>query len=92
MAGEENSQDIDEGRPSSRLFLRDYISEGEYARQRGVSLRTCQRDRALRKSPPHCVLGKQVFYRVAAVRAWLLEQERSFEPDHPRRPGLRRRG
>jgi hypothetical protein len=55
-----------------------YISEVEYALQRGVSLRTCQRDRALRKSPPHCVLGKQVYYRISAVRAWLLQQERSF--------------
>ena len=54
-----------------------YIPEREYARQRGVSLRTCQRDRALRKGPPFVVVGKQVYYRVAAVREWLLAQERS---------------
>ena len=54
-----------------------YISETEYARQRGVSLRTCQRDRALRKAPPYVLIGKQVYYRVAAVREWLLAQERS---------------
>lgn len=92
MVAEENSPNVDEGQPSDRLFLQGHIPEQEYARQRGVSLRTCQRDRALRKAPPHIVLGKQVFYRVAAVRAWLLEQERSFEPGRPRRPGLRRRG
>jgi hypothetical protein len=69
-------------RPGS-LFA-GYISEEEYARQRGVSVRTCQRDRALRKSPPHCVLGKQIFYRIESVRAWLLQQERSFKPSQSR--------
>jgi hypothetical protein len=62
-------------------LLEGFISEQEYARQRGVSLRTCQRDRALRKAPPHCMLGKQVFYRISAVREWLVRQERSFDAD-----------
>jgi hypothetical protein len=92
MVAEEKTQDDEEARYSGPPILEGYISEQEYARQRGVSLRTCQRDRALRKSPPHCVLGKQVFYRIVAVRAWLLEQERSFEPGRPRRPGARRGG
>lgn len=56
-----------------------YISEAEYARQRGVSLRTCQRDRALCKAPPHLVLGSRVLYRVDAVRRWLQSQESSPE-------------
>lgn len=64
-------------------LLEGYITEEEYARQRGVSVRTCQRDRALRKAPPHCILGKQVLYRIAAVRDWLVKQERSFEPVRP---------
>ena len=66
-------------REAEESILAGFITEQEYAQQRGVSLRTCQRDRALRKSPPFCIVGKQVFYRVAAVRAWLLQQERSFE-------------
>ena len=53
----------------------DYVTEAEYARQRGVSVRTCQRDRALRNAPPHIVLGKTVYYRVAAIRQWLVAQE-----------------
>jgi len=69
---------------SGSLFA-GYISEDEYARQRGVSVRTCQRDRALRKSPPYCVLGKQVFYRIESVRAWLLQKERSFKQPQSRR-------
>lgn len=56
-----------------------YIDEPEYCRQRGVSLRTAQRDRQLRQSPPYITVGKKVLYRVDAVRAWLLDQERKVE-------------
>jgi hypothetical protein len=73
---------------SSELF-EGFISEEEYARQRGVSLRTCQRDRALRRSPPYVLVGKRVYYRVAAVRAWFLEQERSFQTRSSRGKGPR---
>ena len=57
------------------VVFRGYITEAELAGQRGVSLRTCQRDRALRQAPPHVVVGRQIFYRVAAVREWLIAQE-----------------
>jgi hypothetical protein len=67
------------GSDAGHSVLDGFISEQEYARQRGVSLRTCQRERALRKSAPYVLLGKKVFYRVATVRAWLLAQERTFE-------------
>lgn len=60
-------------------ILEGYISEGEYARQRGVSLRTCQRDRQLRQAPPHIVFGRRIYYRIDAVREWLLQQERRAE-------------
>jgi hypothetical protein len=61
-------------RPASAM-LEGYLSENEYARQRGVSIRTCQRDRALRQSPPHVIIGRQVYYRIEAVREWLLSRE-----------------
>jgi hypothetical protein len=71
-------------------LLEGYLSEQEYARQRGVSLRTCQRERALRKAAPHVVLGKIVYYRIAAVREWLVRQERSSSDTRPpRKPGRR---
>jgi hypothetical protein len=81
----------DSAEPSAPLLLQGFITEQEYARQRGVSVRTCQRDRAMRKSPPYCALGKQIFYRVSAVREWLIRNERSFESKSPpsRRPGHR---
>ena len=56
-----------------------YIDEHEYCRQRGVSLRTAQRDRQLRQAPPYTTVGKRVLYRIEAVRAWLLDQERQIE-------------
>ncbi len=56
-----------------------YIDEHEYCRQRGVSLRTVQRDRQLRQTPPYTTVGKRVLYRIEAVRAWLLDQERQIE-------------
>jgi hypothetical protein len=64
---------------SAPEFLQGYLSEDEYARQRGVSLRTCQRDRALRQSPPYVIIGRQVYYRLEAVREWLIKRERVEE-------------
>ncbi len=63
-------------------IFQGYVTEAEFARQRGVSVRTCQRDRALRQAPPHVIVGRQVFYRVEAIREWLKAQERS--PSRPR--------
>jgi hypothetical protein len=56
-----------------------YIDEHEYCRQRGVSLRTAQRDRQLRQAPPYITVGKRVMYRIEAVRDWLLNQERNID-------------
>lgn len=67
-------------------FLEGFISEKAYAARRGVSLRTCQRDRQLRQSPPFVLLGRQVHYRVDAVRDWLIAREQSAnrKPSAPR--------
>ena len=61
---------------ASTDFLVGFISEQEYAHRRGVTLRTCQRDRQLRRAPPHVQLGRRIYYRVKAVRAWLVNNER----------------
>ena len=65
---------------ASTDFLEGFISEPDYARRRGVTLRTCQRDRQLRKAPPYTKLGRQIFYRVDALRGWLIKHERSADP------------
>jgi hypothetical protein len=50
-----------EAAPASPDFLEGFISEEDYAARRGVSRRTCQRDRQLRQSPPYVVIGRRVF-------------------------------
>ena len=57
------------------MTLKDLLTEDEYAAQRGVSVRTVQRERALRSGPPYIKMGRKVFYRPAAIEAWLLAQE-----------------
>ena len=57
------------------MTIEDLIPEAEYAAVRGVSVRTIQRERALRVGPPFIKLGRNVFYRRAAIDAWLLAQE-----------------
>jgi hypothetical protein len=58
-----------------------YVCEEEYACQREVSIRTCQRDRAMRQASPHVMIGRSVFCRVKAVRGWSEAQEQRFEAD-----------
>jgi hypothetical protein len=65
-------------------FLEGYVSEQEYAAQWGVSLRTCQRDRQLRQAPPYVRFGRRIYYRIDAVREWLVKNERAA--DRPRGP------
>lgn len=72
----------DDGSPNAAPgpdFLEGYLSEAEYARRRGVSLRTCQRDRQLRQGPPYVQFGRRIYYRVEAVRDWLVRHEREHD-------------
>jgi predicted DNA-binding transcriptional regulator AlpA len=57
------------------MNLEGLLSETEYAQLRGVSSRTVKRERALRSGPPHIKWGRAVFYRRAAIEAWLVAQE-----------------
>lgn len=58
------------------MTLRDLIPEADYAKQRGVSVRTVQRERAQRIGhPPFIKLGRCIYYRPAAIDAWLLAKE-----------------
>lgn len=67
-------------------FFEGFISEAEYAARRGVSVRTCQRDRQLRQAPPFVLFGRQVLYRTEAVRDWLIAREKANtrKPTAPR--------
>lgn len=59
------------------MTISDLIAEHEYAAQRGVSLRTVQRERAQRVGPPYIRLGRKIFYRPAAIETWLIAQEQA---------------
>ena len=59
------------------MNISDLITEADYAAQRGVSVRTVQRERAQRIGPPFIKLGRVIYYRPAAIEAWLLEQEKA---------------
>jgi hypothetical protein len=76
--------------PSGADFLKGFISEEAYAHRRGVSVRTCQRDRQLRKGPPYVRFGRRIYYRVDAVREWLVKNERA-EDQIPEAPRWRKR-
>ena len=60
-------------------FLQDFVSEADYAARRGVSVRTCVRDRQLRQAPPYVRFGRRVYYRIEAVREWLVKNERAAD-------------
>jgi hypothetical protein len=67
-------------------MLTNLISEAEYAKQRGICIRSAQRERALRIGPPYVKLGRRVFYRPETISEWILAQERS----QPRAEGAAR--
>ena len=56
------------------------ILEAEFARQRGVSLLTVQRERRRRQGPDFIKLGRAYYYREAAIEDWL----RSIEVKTPK--------
>ena len=59
------------------MTIQDLLEESDYAAERGVSLRTVQRERAQRIGPPFIKLGRTIYYRPAAIEAWLLAQEQA---------------
>ena len=58
-------------------MLTNLISEAEYAKQRGICIRSAQRERALRIGPAYIKLGRRVFYRPEAIESWVLANERA---------------
>lgn len=59
------------------MTINDLITEAEYAAQRAVSVRTIQRERAMRVGPAFIKIGKKIFYRPEAISDWLLSKEQA---------------
>ena len=69
------------------LSLEGYYCQGELAAILGKSHHALERWRRMRTGPPVTFIGKTPVYRVAAVTAWLVTQERC----QVREPKRRRR-
>lgn len=59
------------------MTLKDLVAEAEYARLRGVTVRSIQRERAMRTGPDFIKIGRRIFYRPEAIDAWLLALEQA---------------
>jgi hypothetical protein len=64
---------------STSTLLDGLLTEDETARELGRCRRTLKRCRDLREGPPFIRIGRQIFYRRDAVRAWLLGREQRVE-------------
>ena len=62
--------------------LDDYIPEEEWAKARGVTVRTLKRDRQLRRGPMPILLGRKIYYRKSDIAEHLnrLADERNGKP------------
>jgi len=61
----------------SENVLSDYLERETLARQLKKSVRTLERWEQLRIGPPITRLGKDPYYRISSVRAWLQSREKS---------------
>lgn len=69
------------------MTVNELIPESEFAAQRGVSVRTVQRERAQRIGPPYIQMGRKIYYRPAAIEGWLLAKEQA-QPRAPKTEGV----
>lgn len=60
---------------SQNNVLEGYVTPPQLAQQLGVSKRTIARWEVQRIGPPRVVIGRQIFYRVVSVDAWLVSRE-----------------
>lgn len=89
--GQTDANVLTQGAPSKSEVLGGYISEPALAAELGEALRTTQRRRAAGNGPPYVTLHRQILYRVEAVHAWLLAQERASRAPQNNSPIRRRR-
>jgi hypothetical protein len=67
-------------------ILNDILTEAEYAALTKRNIRTVQRERAQRIGPAFIRIGRTIYYRKAAIEAWLIAQEQ----EQPRAAGARK--
>ena len=70
--------------PSPKPLSADLVSEGDFAAEFRVSLRTLSRWRSERTGPPYVKIGIHVFYRRSSFEAFLARREQGG-PEKTRR-------
>lgn len=71
---------------SHQILETEYMSSADACRLLTISQRTLHRWGRLRKGPPSIKVGRQVYYRRAAVEQWLLSLEQAPDASTPARP------
>ena len=59
--------------PTPNIF--GLITPEQFAKQMNVTVRTLQQWNAERTGPPRVTVGRQIFYKVTSVQAWLETRE-----------------
>lgn len=67
------------------MVLDGYLRLEDLAKEIGISPRTLSRWQLQRIGPPRVKVGKQIFYKVAAVQAWLESRPESADGRNRRR-------
>jgi len=62
---------IQEPAASANCLLEGYVSEGEMAEARSITIRTLRAERQRGDGPPWVKASKQIFYPIEGFRAWL---------------------
>jgi hypothetical protein len=78
--------------PASAPNLEAYglDSEEQVGRVLNRSVSTLRRWRAAHRGPAFVVIGREVYYRRAAIAEWLLKPEQGFEDNKKRKSGPHR--
>lgn len=66
--------------PSPQI-LSGYLEEAEVARQLRITVRTLERWRRARTSPPFIMLGHRPIYKITSLEKWIASNE--VEPVRP---------
>jgi hypothetical protein len=64
------------GKPASAPPITDLLHRAVVAKQFGFTEHTLRKWELGGRGPPTVRIGQRVYYRAAAVRRWLLDQER----------------
>jgi len=72
-------------KPIKKSQLEGYLTADEAAEALGLNPATLANWRAKRLGPPRIKIGKNTFYRLAALEAWIISRETNYELKTPKK-------